>query len=62
MRLASGAKAVGWRIPGGQSILTLRALVQSNRFDSGWKMLSETYHAEVETPGNVLPFPRARGK
>jgi hypothetical protein len=51
-----------WRNPGGQAILTLRSLVQSDRFDSGWKMLAETYHSEVEIPDNVVPFPRARAK
>jgi len=51
-----------WRNPGGQAILTLRGLVQSDRFDSGWKMLSETYRAEVGIPDTVLPFPRARTK
>jgi len=51
-----------WRNPGGPAILTLRGLVQSDRFDSGWKMLSETYRTEIQIPDNVLPFPRARVK
>jgi hypothetical protein len=49
-----------WRHPGGQAILTLRALVQSERFDHGWAMLSPTYRAEVAVPDNVTPFPHKR--
>ena len=49
-----------WRHPGGQAILTLRALVQSERFDHGWAMLSATYKAEVLVPDNVTPFLRKR--
>ena len=39
-----------WRHPGGQAILTLRALVQSLRFDQAWALLSETYRQEVIVP------------
>lgn len=49
-----------WRHPGGQAILTLRALVQSERFEHGWAMLSATYKSEVVAPENVTPFPRQR--
>jgi hypothetical protein len=49
-----------WRHPGGQAILTLRALVQSDRFDDGWALLSATYRAEVTVPDNVTPFPHKR--
>jgi hypothetical protein len=49
-----------WRHPGGQAILTLRALVQSDRFDNGWALLSATYRAEVAVPDNVTPFPHKR--
>jgi hypothetical protein len=49
-----------WRHPGGQAILTLRALVQSDRFDDGWALLSATYRAEVAVPDNVKPFPCKR--
>jgi len=49
-----------WRHPGGQAILTLRALVQSERFDHDWAMLSATYKAEVLVPDNVTPFLRKR--
>ena len=47
-----------WRRPGGQAILTLRALIQSSRFDQA--MLSETYRQEVIVPGNVVAFPCKR--
>jgi len=49
-----------WRHEGGQAILTLRALVQSERFDRGWQLLAETYRAGVELPDNVVPFPTQR--
>jgi hypothetical protein len=47
-----------WRHGGGQAILTLRALVQSNRFDDGWSLLSNTYRANVAAPENVVPLRR----
>jgi hypothetical protein len=43
-----------WRNEGGQAILTLRALVQSERFDHAWLMLSDTYRKDVELPDNVV--------
>jgi len=43
-----------WRHPGGQAILTLRALSQSGRFDRAWNMLGETYKREVTLPDNVV--------
>jgi len=46
-----------WRDEGGQAILTLRGLVQSNRFDRAWKLLAGTYKRSVTLPGNLLPFP-----
>lgn len=49
-----------WRHAGGQAILTVRALVQSERFEHGWAMLSATYKSEVVVPENVTPFPRRR--
>ena len=45
-----------WSERGGQAILTLRALLQSNRFDSGWPLLSQTYLADVSAPDNVVPM------
>ena len=49
-----------WRHAGGQAILTLRALVQSNRFDHAWSLLSDTYRVDVMLPDNVAPLPRIR--
>ena len=43
---------------GGQAIPTLRALRQSNRFEAGWALLSETYRAEVSVPDHVVPLRR----
>jgi hypothetical protein len=47
-----------WRQAGGQAILTLRALHQSERFDRAWKLLSSTYKRTVEIPENVVLFPK----
>ena len=49
-----------WRHPGGQAILTLRALIQSERFDHGWSMLSATYKTQVVLPENVTRLPQKR--
>ena len=49
-----------WRHAGGQAILTLRALIQSGRFDSAWELLSGAYRREVNIPDNVVPFPCKR--
>ena len=49
-----------WRDAGGQAILTFRGLIQSDRFDHGWKLLAGTYRQTVTLPGNAVPFrPRA---
>ena len=47
-----------WSVRGGQAILTLRAWLQSNRFDSAWAALSDTYRSEVSAPNNVVPLRR----
>ena len=49
-----------WRQAGGQAILTLRALIQSKRFDSAWELLSGTYRRAVTIPDNGVPFPCQR--
>ena len=46
-----------WRHDGGQAILTLRALVRSERFDPAWTMLAQTYRQEVTVADNIVPFP-----
>ena len=47
-----------WRHPGGQAILTLRALIQSDRFAAGWRMMATTYRTDVTPPNNVVQFTR----
>ncbi|MGH2609979.1 MAG: hypothetical protein ACRDHF_12945 [Tepidiformaceae bacterium] len=47
-----------WRHEGGQAILTLRALAQSDRFERGWNLLAATYRSRVSLPRNVVAFAR----
>ena len=42
-----------WRHDGGQAILTLRALAQSDRFDNAWNLLAQTYRHPVALPSKV---------
>lgn len=51
-----------WRHAGGQAILTLRALVQSERFEHGWRLLAQCYRADVAVPDNIIEFPRTRAQ
>jgi hypothetical protein len=37
-----------------KTILTFRALVQSNRFESAWKLLKAVYVKDVKVPENVI--------
>jgi hypothetical protein len=43
-----------WRQVGGQAILTLRALCQSDRFDRAWDLLVTTYKQPVELPRKLI--------
>lgn len=43
-----------WREAGGQAILTFRALVQSDRFESAWELLKAVYVNDVRVPENVI--------
>jgi len=43
-----------WRHEGGQAILTLRSLIQSDRFDHAWEKLSQHYKKEIRLPENVI--------
>jgi len=45
-----------WKTEGGQGVLTIRGLIQSNRFDRGWQLLSNTYRQAVSMPDNVVPL------
>lgn len=37
-----------WTISGGQAILTLRSLIQSHRWEAGWRLLRDSYQQSVE--------------
>lgn len=50
-----------WRTAGGQALFTLRSLIQSDRFDFGWKLLAATYKQNVSVPENVVAL-NARGR
>ncbi|MFT5636832.1 MAG: hypothetical protein ACI89T_002301, partial [Cognaticolwellia sp.] len=45
-------------IAGGQGVLTPRSLMQSERFDNAWNLLSASYKEKVELPKNVVLFGR----
>jgi hypothetical protein len=51
-----------WRQDGGQAILTLRALEQSDRFDRGWRLLAGTYVHAVRLPDNVIDLASRRSR
>jgi len=39
-----------WSIRGGQAILTLRSLLQSDRWENAWRLLANSYKAEIRIP------------
>lgn len=45
-----------WREAGGQAILTLRSLIQSERFEAGWQLIAQCYRSDRPLPANVIPF------
>jgi hypothetical protein len=49
-----------WRGPGGQAILTCRALWQSERFARAWPLLVETYKQTVTLPHKVIALSKCR--
>ena len=49
-----------WRTAGGQAILTLRALCQSERFERAWSLLGETYKRSVTLPRKVIALSQHR--
>lgn len=51
---------MAWRHDGGQAILTLRAFIQSKRFDDAWNLLAAGYKGLVALPDNVIPFRSSR--
>jgi len=50
-----------WAKPGGQAILTLRSLIQSERWEQGWMLLRESYQQTVSigTTGTYFSSPLA---
>jgi hypothetical protein len=51
-----------WRQAGGQAILTLRSLCQSDRFERAWEMLAATYKRPVELPRKVIALSDHRAR
>jgi hypothetical protein len=49
-----------WRVPGGQAILTFRALCQSERFERAWPLLVKTYKRTVALPRKVIALSQHR--
>ncbi len=47
---------MSWGEEGGQAILTLRSLIQSGRWERGWKMLAPEYHQEVTPVARIIPI------
>jgi hypothetical protein len=45
-----------WALNGGQGVLTVRSLIQSDLFDKGWALLFSQYKQEVALPKNVIEF------
>lgn len=41
---------MAWTLDGGQAILTLRSLIQSNRWTSAWALLSADFHQPIIVP------------
>jgi hypothetical protein len=50
-----------WAKPGGQAILTLRSLIQSDRWKLGWALLRENYQqlVLVSAPDTYFSLPLA---
>ena len=45
---------MSWNMLGGQSILTLRALIKSHRFDMAWKGITQKYKTKLVRHKNVI--------
>lgn len=44
-----------WLIPGGQAILTLRSLMQSDRWEQGWEILRTSYQIPIQIVASTRP-------
>ena len=49
---------MAWTIDGGQAILTLRSLIQSDRCSSAWSLLHADFRKEVKVIPKYATFPR----
>lgn len=49
---------MSWGEEGGQAILTLRSLLQSDRWERGWRMLAQEYRHEVTPVVRITPIPK----
>ncbi len=43
-----------WQTLGGQSILSFRSLIKSDRFDQAWEIISLKYKGKIEMPANIV--------
>jgi hypothetical protein len=48
---------MAWAMPGGQAILTLRSLIQSNRWRSAWELLRADFCKDVKVRKTLNPSP-----
>lgn len=48
---------MAWTIPGGQAILTIRSLIQSDRWSAAWKLLQTDFRKEVKIRRNAPALP-----
>jgi hypothetical protein len=48
---------MSWGEDGGQAILTLRSLIQSKRWERGWRLLAQQYKGEVTMVAKITPVP-----
>lgn len=50
-----------WSIPGGQAILTLRSLIQSERWHNGWALIAASYVKTIDTAASTARKPPGEG-
>ncbi len=51
-----------WSIPGGQAILTLRSLIQSDRWHNGWALIAASYVKTVDAAASIGGEPLGKGQ
>ncbi|MEL6345345.1 MAG: hypothetical protein AAFV53_19720 [Myxococcota bacterium] len=47
-----------WGMDGGQTVLTFRGLIQSDRFDPAWERIRQHYVVDARPPDGILIWPR----